>query len=515
VRRIVLVTLVLAVLTPAEAGAEVVVDAGAVRADVTESPWRLRFLDRSGREIVADRAGAGLGYRTAAGWSRATRSQGGVTISGGAWDTVLETTGGGSLSVTIARDGEGGIRVTTRVVNAAADATGMGFTARPGERFLGFGERSNAVDQRGNDVQNYVAEGAYNSDELTLITLFVPPWGLRDRPDATYFPMPWLLSTRGYGVLLDNVEESLFRLGTEAPDAWSAEAQSSRFQFRVLAGPTPADVVRRLTARVGRQPAPAAPWQLGTWFHTGQENVPPAQRERAAVRAQRAADVPVSAVETHLRYLPCGAAQVGDRRATERTRTAFFHASGLADISYLNPEVCKPYAQRWDEGAAKRVFQRTPGGEPYLFDAFVGDRTPPQTPVSQIDFSAPGAQGFWDSIAAEVSPTATTGGWRTSASTRRRTPWRRMARPARRCTTATRCSTTAPATTSRGARNARSCATSARAGQARPPTPRSCGVATRRPTGASTACAPRSATGSPWACRASASGARTSAGTSR
>ncbi len=59
--------------------------------------------------------------------------------------------------------------------------------------------------------------------------------------------MPWLLSTRGYGVLMDNNEASVHRLGSERPDAWSVETQAPRIAFRVLAGPKPADTLRRLT----------------------------------------------------------------------------------------------------------------------------------------------------------------------------------------------------------------------------------------------------------------------------
>ena len=87
------------------------------------------------------------------------------------------------------------------------------FGARRAERYLGFGERSNAVDQRGREVENYVAEGPFEEDERGVVPAFVPAWGFHPRDDATYFPMPWLLSTAGYGVLVDNPQTSLFRLG--------------------------------------------------------------------------------------------------------------------------------------------------------------------------------------------------------------------------------------------------------------------------------------------------------------
>jgi sulfoquinovosidase len=386
------------------------VDAGSLSASVAVDPWRLSFSSPTGASVLAEAPGTGagpvgaLGFRDGSGWRRATR----VLSSqqqGAVWTAEVETTdpGGRRLAVRLAPDGEGVIALTAEVVNgstAGVTQTGISFLAAPGERYLGFGERANAVDQRGNVVQNYVSDGPYTSADRPLLQSFVPPAGWSPRDDATYFPMPWLLSTAGYGVLVDNTEESRHRLGTDTPGAWSVEVDAPRIALRVFAGPRPADVLRRLTERVGRQPKPPAPWVFGAWFHTGQENQPPPAREHAAALTQRNADVPVSAVETHLRYLPCGSA-VGNREA-ERERTAFFHSLGLATLSYFNPEICADYQPVHGDAVARDVLTENQLGQPYLYDAYVGDRNPPLTPISQIDFSAPGADAFFAELLSEA-----------------------------------------------------------------------------------------------------------------
>ena len=138
----------------------------------------------------------------------------------------------------------------------------------------GFGERSNRVDQTGGTVESYVSDGPYQAVEYPFLSAFVPPWGLRDgRQDATYFPMPWLLSTNGYGVLVDNPQTSLHRVRSSDPGAWSVEVTNApsgevgaelappinRLSLRFFAGPRPADVLRRLTDRTGRQLFPQNP----------------------------------------------------------------------------------------------------------------------------------------------------------------------------------------------------------------------------------------------------------------
>ena len=389
-------------LAPATAAAQTA-DAGSLRAHVGTDPWHLTFTSAEGTPVLSEAAGTGggpvgtLGFRTAVGWQRATR----VLTSqqqGGVWTGELETAdaAGRRLAVEIRPDADGVIAVSARVVNgspAGVTQTGISFTSAANERFLGFGERSNAVDQRGGVVENYVSDGPYTAADRPFLTTFVPPQGWRPRDDATYFPMPWLLSSAGFGVLVDNLEESRHRLGTDEANAWSVEVDAARLDLRVFAGPTPADAVGRLTSRIGRQPKPPAPWVFGPWFHVGQENQPPAAREQAATLTQRGSDVPVSAVETHLRYLPCGSA-VG-RREAERGRTAFFHGQGLATLSYFNPEICADYQPVHGDAVARDVLTENQLGQPYLYDAYVGDHTPPLTPISQIDFTAPGADAFF------------------------------------------------------------------------------------------------------------------------
>src|SRR5919112_1349411 len=120
-----------------------------------------------------------------------------------------------------------------------AKAVRITFPAVRGELFTGFGQRSNAIDQRGREVLNYTADGPFLERDRAIAGAVIPDWAEADRPDATYYPIPWLLSSRGYGVLLDNDETSVFHLGTQPADVWAPEVQGRVLAFRVFAGPTP------------------------------------------------------------------------------------------------------------------------------------------------------------------------------------------------------------------------------------------------------------------------------------
>jgi alpha-glucosidase (family GH31 glycosyl hydrolase) len=262
------------------------------------------------------------------------------------------------------------------------------------QRWLGFGERSDAVSRTGGTVVNEVSEGPFASEsEYDAVSATIPPWGLRRARDATYFPMPWALSSRGFGLLVEGAQTSRFDVRRDGLDI-AVEGDATR--LLVVRGPRPAGAVRRLTALVGRQPEPAAPWVLGPWFQTGHANQNPA--ELSYVQALRDADAPVSVAETHLRYLPCGVS--GEVRAAERARTAGLHALGLATVSYLNSEVCADQPL-YEQGAVTGAFQRTTDGTPYVFTAFVGGRG--ATPVVQFDFAREAGAELFASVADQIA----------------------------------------------------------------------------------------------------------------
>ena len=157
----------------------------------------------------------------------------------------------------------------------------------------------------------------------------------------------------------------------------------------MFAGPRPADALRRFTAATGRQPPPPAPWAYGPWFQTGQPNVTPLAEEAEIVRKFRDADAPVSAAETQMHFLPCGAQR--GREAYELARTRQFHAAGLAHLSYFNPHLCTAYQPVYDEAVAAGALQLGPDGRPITFPAFVGGGGAGGftiEPLAQFDFTA-------------------------------------------------------------------------------------------------------------------------------
>jgi alpha-glucosidase (family GH31 glycosyl hydrolase) len=401
---------------PSAIAGERVVDAGALRAGVQSDPWGLTFSDKRGRTVLAEAPGTGtgeigaLGFRTDDGWFRATRVvSDSAPGSGDTYVADLETTDPAGRTISVVFDASrGGVITFAADVRGPAlnevTATGISFRAEGKERYLGFGERSNAVDQRGKVVENYVSDGPWKPDQYAIGEALLPEWGFRPRDDATYYPIPWLLSTDGYGVLVDNPETSYFRLdqgGTwsvevvTAPPGEGAPASSpppTHLQMRVFAGPEPADVLRRFTKATGRQDRAAAPWFFGPWVQpTGDVD------EQVGILGQlQGADAPLSVAQTYLHYLPCGDQQ--GRRPEERARTAGVHDLGLAITTYFNPMICVDYNPPYGEAVARSGLTLDPADSPYVYVY----NTTNAFDVSQFDFTQQSGDEVFGAILAEA-----------------------------------------------------------------------------------------------------------------
>jgi alpha-glucosidase (family GH31 glycosyl hydrolase) len=366
----------------------VVLRAGAVEARVQADPWRIVVAGRTGATRLTAtrmhfRAAGGALHRTTRALS--LRARGRAVVA-----RVATSAPGVTVGVRIDAVGDGVVGIDAAVPGQiGASAVGAEFAAAARERFFGFGERSDEVGRRSGEVESYVADGPFRPEDRAIARAAIPPWATRDRRDATYFPIPWLLSSRGWGVLVDQDDTSRFALPPRAGTVWRVEADAPRLALEVFAGPTPAAALARFTARTGRQPPPPAPWTYGPWVQTGQPNVIPPDEERAIFRTLRAADAPVSVAETQMHYLPCGA-QRGRERA-ERARTDALHGLGVARLIYFNPSLCTSYTELFGRAAASRALQRDRAGTILTHTAFVGGGGAAGftlEPLAQFDFTA-------------------------------------------------------------------------------------------------------------------------------
>lgn len=117
-----------------------------------------------------------------------------------------------------------------------------------GDLVYGLGERFGPMIKNGQSVDIWNADGGTSSEQA-------------------YKNVPFYLTNAGYGVLVDHRGHVSFEVGSESVQQVQFSVPGESLQYFVIAGPTPADVLRRYTGLVGR-PAQVPAWSYGTWLST-------------------------------------------------------------------------------------------------------------------------------------------------------------------------------------------------------------------------------------------------------
>jgi alpha-glucosidase len=287
---------------------------------------------------------------------------------------------GGSGSVSV-HDGV----VDVQLENPSKNRATAAFRCHPGEHFVGFGAQTADVDQRGQTVPLWVSEQGIDkvdSDEPA------GDWFYRGTRHQTYFPVPFFLSSRHYGVELDSDRHSLFAMCSERDDAWRVEAWEGSLHLRLFRGEQPLDVLQARSDVNGRAPAPPA-WTWAPWNDAifGSATV----RQIAALL--RSNHIPSSVIWTEDW---AGGYFNGDNYgltynwAVDRTLypdaeavAADLHAQGFKWLAYFNTFV-ESDGDHYQEGAEKGYLIQKDGA-PYLFDSARFK------PATLVDLSNPAA----------------------------------------------------------------------------------------------------------------------------
>lgn len=167
--------------------------------------------------------------------------------------------------------------IGSRWPDGAVVATTLTMRSGSDEHFFGLGEQFGGADARGRRVGMLVQDG---------ITT--------DRPLGGYAPVPFFVSSRGYGFYLAGARPSVFALDVGGARTWQVTASTTAPTWYILDGPRPPDVIARYADLTGHPPLPP-PWTLGVW----KTLVGGRDRVLAAARRLRAEHIPVSVIWTY------------------------------------------------------------------------------------------------------------------------------------------------------------------------------------------------------------------------
>lgn len=137
-----------------------------------------------------------------------------------------------------------------------------------GEHFFGFGERMDFIDQLGKKLTLDVGRGTARDHETGAYNIL----------EANYSPVPFFMSTKGYGIFFHNATPSDWDMGNSSAQTYSFSGTGGELDYYFIYGPTFRQILQAYTTLTGTSPLlPRAAMGLhvgtysgGTW---GYENL--------------------------------------------------------------------------------------------------------------------------------------------------------------------------------------------------------------------------------------------------
>ena len=117
-----------------------------------------------------------------------------------------------------------------------------------GELVYGLGERFGPLVKNGQSVDIWNADGGTSSEQA-------------------YKNVPFYLTSRGYGVLVNDAGHVSYEIGSESVERVQFSVPGERLEYFMIYGPTPKEILERYTALTGR-PAAVPAWSYGPWLST-------------------------------------------------------------------------------------------------------------------------------------------------------------------------------------------------------------------------------------------------------
>lgn len=240
-----------------------------------------------------------------------------------------------------------------------------------GECVYGLGERFTALVKNGQVIENWNKDGGTSSDQA-------------------YKSVPFYLTNRGYGVLVNETGPVSFEVASEklARVQFSIEGQS--LEYFVINGPDPKAVLSRLTALTGRPALPPA-WSFGLWLTTSFTTSYDEKTATGFIEGMKSRDLPLSVF-----HFDCFWMREFDWCDFEWDARVFpdpvgmlkrLHARGLKICLWINPYIAQR-SSLFAEAAKKGYLLKRADGSVWQTDMW-------QPGMGVVDFTNPAATAWF------------------------------------------------------------------------------------------------------------------------
>jgi len=293
----------------------------------------------------------------------------------------------GDLTVRIEKSGDWRIdmfRQGKRITGSALGASGYAINREAdktyvverldlgvGDLVYGFGERFTAFTRNGQVIETWNRDGGTSTEQA-------------------YKNIPFFLTNRGWGVLVNQPELVSFEVGSEIVSKVGFSVEGESLEYLLIDGPTPKDVLDRYTRLTGRPALPPA-WSFGLWLTTSFVTDYNEQTVSSFVDGMAERDIPL-----HVFHFDCFWMRAQHWCDFEWDPAAFpdpegmlarLKAKGLHICVWINPYIAQR-SRLFDEGMAKGYLLKRADGSVWQWDHW-------QSGMSFVDFTNPDACAWY------------------------------------------------------------------------------------------------------------------------
>lgn len=246
-----------------------------------------------------------------------------------------------------------------------------------GEYIYGLGEHFTPVIKNGQEVDIWNRDGGSNSEQ-------------------GYKNIPFHLSSRGYGVLVNTPARVDYEIGTESVRHTQFSVEGEALEYIVIGAAKPLEALEKYTALTGRSAVPPA-WTFGLWLSTSWTPESNAEITLEFIDGMAARGIPLSVFHFDARWMDdfrdCDfvwSPRYGDAREMLRQ----IHERGVKVCCWINPYVSQ-YSRLFAEGKAGGYLLKNKRGGVWQTDVWMPG-------MGIVDFTNPEAAKWYAGRLGEI-----------------------------------------------------------------------------------------------------------------